>query len=307
MNELKGTTEDKQALYGSAMCPVPELHKEKYITLSSLERLLSCISVQSSAIELIHVMRKSAKLAILPKLLGKKSIYKEVEQNVRQALNLSVAFVSGFRIGVTQFNDKPTLVCEPLANLGFEFPLCEIYFNTIATELVLASKKYSASKHRCYFRSNDCLPAHQAFNIQYSRSMVMHFSQPYSGIEIVSKFPIKEHLFEYNQFCFASSLMRVMVSIFLDHTVTLDVASEVTRIPKRTIQRRLSNENLSFLEFRKTLVSNRALELLQEGRDITETAIDLHFSSVGHFSRFIKKLHGVSPTQWKEQTISRGF
>jgi len=56
-------------------------------------------------------------------------------------------------------------------------------------------------------------------------------------------------------------------------------------------------------EFIRTIRLSRAAELLREGRlNITEVSYATGFSSVSYFSRCFRTMHGVSPTQFIEES-----
>lgn len=61
-------------------------------------------------------------------------------------------------------------------------------------------------------------------------------------------------------------------------------------------------------KFFDMLLANRAIEYLHSGRNSSETAAELHFSSVFHFSRFIRRMTGKNITEfrrWDPQEINK--
>ena len=69
---------------------------------------------------------------------------------------------------------------------------------------------------------------------------------------------------------------------------------------KYTLIRNFTHEmQITPYQYLETIRINQAKKLLEAGIDLTETAILAGFSDQSHFTRFFKKLIGLTPKQYQ--------
>ncbi|WP_117232700.1 helix-turn-helix domain-containing protein [Vibrio maerlii] len=297
VNELQGTREEKLKLYQEAFCPTPANEEDKYVSFLSLERLLSIAHECYGYVELLGAIKRSSQKHILPKI-SKTSAHhaRSIDAMIFEAIESSKPYISGFKLGMKTLFTKPRFVFDVIHSFGQKYPLSEVYFVVLALEL-LGSKMMANSNVVCHFKAESCEAAHCALWEMYQGNISLRFSQNETGIELDDGLVVQDRVEMVEMRSFTRSLEVVMTSLVADFDVTLQVASSMTSIPSRTIQRRLKNESSSFVQARASILTSRARELVRQGFSITDVAAELHFSSVGHFSRFIKNLHGQTPKQ----------
>jgi AraC-like DNA-binding protein len=84
--------------------------------------------------------------------------------------------------------------------------------------------------------------------------------------------------------------------------VTIDKLASKLNISRRTLQRRLSERDTSFLNILQEVRSKVALRYLSDKRlGITEIAFLLGYGDQGSFSSAFKSWHGVSPRNYRRK------
>lgn len=97
----------------------------------------------------------------------------------------------------------------------------------------------------------------------------------------------------------AGSLCQILVSLLKEGPVSLDVASEITRIHSRTLQRRLKKEGSSYQAVLDEARFRLALELMRlPGATVSDVSNALSYSSASNFSRSFKRFAGISPREY---------
>ena len=93
-----------------------------------------------------------------------------------------------------------------------------------------------------------------------------------------------------------SNLKQSIVQYLPEGEVTIDKLASKLNISRRTLQRRLSERDTSFLSILQEVRSKVALRYLSDNRlGITEIAFLLGYADQGSFSTAFKVWHGVSP------------
>ena len=94
------------------------------------------------------------------------------------------------------------------------------------------------------------------------------------------------------------------VKQFLDDNyekqISLHELSQISGMNKYTLIRNFTHEmQITPYQYLETIRINQAKKLLEAGIDLTETAILAGFSDQSHFTRFFKKLIGLTPKQYQ--------
>ncbi|USD40271.1 helix-turn-helix domain-containing protein [Vibrio sp. SCSIO 43135] len=306
INALEGNAERKSQLYRDAMCPFPQKEETRLVSYASFESLLRNTAQQYGKEKLVEAIQCSIQNDILPVLTqGLVDSTSLFQWNVAQAVYNSEPHLAGFWMGATHHYGKPILVVEPVEQSSVKFVFAEVYFSILSLELYRHLLKDIPVKSNLYLKVDELSDIHHYLAKVYQQQCVLCFAQPYTGIELLPTecnsptplFSVKSHGVE----TFSESLKSALGPIFDEHDISLDVASSVTSIPRRTIQRRLEKEGLSFLKIKESLIIDKAQSLKTTGKNITQIATELHFSSVGHFCRFVRRRFNLTPTQLFEQ------
>ncbi|KFA97476.1 helix-turn-helix domain-containing protein [Vibrio sp. ER1A] len=98
----------------------------------------------------------------------------------------------------------------------------------------------------------------------------------------------------YNAISHIYSALRPYV---LEIKFDLERAAQVINVSKRTLQRRLKEQGITFRQLRDNLILDIAMEQLQRGETVSRVAVNMGFSSIPQFSRAFKRLTGISPSR----------
>jgi AraC-like DNA-binding protein len=99
-----------------------------------------------------------------------------------------------------------------------------------------------------------------------------------------------------------SNLRQSIVQYLPEGEVTIDKLASKLNISRRTLQRRLSERDTSFLNILQEVRSKVALRYLSDKRlGITEIAFLLGYGDQGSFSSAFKSWHGVSPRNYRRK------
>ncbi|MCW8336144.1 helix-turn-helix domain-containing protein [Vibrio paucivorans] len=306
INALEGNAERKSQLYRDAMCPFPQKEETRLVSYASFESLLRNAAEQYGNEKLVEAIQSSIQNDILPVLTrGLVNSTSLFQWNVAQVIHNAEPYLSGFWLGAMKHYGKPIMVVEPVDQSSVKFVFAEVYFSIFSLELFRLLLNGNSIKSSLYLKVDELSDIHHYLAKLYQQQCVLCFAQPYTGIELlptechshIQLFAVRTHGVE----TFSESLKSALGPIFDEHDISLDIASDVTSIPRRTIQRRLEKEGLSFLKIKESLVIDKAQSLKTMGKNITQIATELHFSSVGHFCRFVRRRFNLTPTQLFEE------
>ena len=98
------------------------------------------------------------------------------------------------------------------------------------------------------------------------------------------------------------SLKQSIAQYLPEGDVTIDKLASKLNVSRRTLQRRLSERNTSFLNVLQEVRSRVALRYLADDRlAITEIAFLLGYADQGSFSSAFKGWHGISPRDYRRK------
>ena len=99
-----------------------------------------------------------------------------------------------------------------------------------------------------------------------------------------------------------SNVKQSILQYLPEGEVTIDKLASKLNISRRTLQRRLSDRDTSFLNILREVRSEVALRYLSDNRlGITEIAFLLGYADQGSFSTAFKVWHGVSPREYRRK------
>lgn len=118
------------------------------------------------------------------------------------------------------------------------------------------------------------------------------------------KIPILNKKFYKEQHKYIStfhySLKALLTPYVCGHIPTIHEAASYANIGVRTLQRRLKEENKTFLGVLQDLLHELACDaLINSEQSISEIAGQLGYSTVSHMCRAFKKISGVTPQQYR--------
>ena len=95
-----------------------------------------------------------------------------------------------------------------------------------------------------------------------------------------------------------ASLLRTLIQY---RAADLATVAGVLRVPPRSLQRRLSEEGVTFRRLLSEVRSEIACQRLRHTDDpIADVARDLGYADAPHFVRAFRGWHGKSPGRWRE-------
>ena len=102
---------------------------------------------------------------------------------------------------------------------------------------------------------------------------------------------------------FAGSLKQVLRTYAQESDLTIEVASELCNTSKRSLQRRLAETGTRYSEVLDQVRFDAARGLRRDpGMKVTDVAHTLGYSDSAHFSRAFRRIAGVSPRAYRQQT-----
>lgn len=143
-------------------------------------------------------------------------------------------------------------------------------------------------------------------------------AQPYSWIAIdktqlcmpppghqttAPRYPVLRHeaLSQY----FVGSVKQILHSYVFEENVTVDFIAGVCDMSKRSLQRRLMEKGTSYSELLNLARFDVAARMLQEqNNSITDISQSLGYSDPTHFSRAFRRIAGIAPRLYREQSSS---
>lgn len=98
---------------------------------------------------------------------------------------------------------------------------------------------------------------------------------------------------------FTQSLKLALSPYFTAGKLPLDMASDITNIHSRTIQRRLREEGTNYKEFSEEILFALIKNALTRSHNVSKIAQQFGYSDCAHFTRAFKRYEGVTPSQYR--------
>lgn len=99
--------------------------------------------------------------------------------------------------------------------------------------------------------------------------------------------------------------VKMMLREAQGEMLTLEDLASRLKISVRTLDRYLKKEDLNFRELSQQVRFERACELLRvPGATVVQVALNLGFSDAANFSRAFRRVMGVAPSEFQQQTAS---
>jgi AraC-like DNA-binding protein len=103
---------------------------------------------------------------------------------------------------------------------------------------------------------------------------------------------------------FSSSLETVLLSYLAEEDLTIEFAAGLCATSKRSLQRRLTKMGTNYSELLSNARVEYASRLLQvPAMTVTEVSNRLRYSDVAHFVRAFRRMAGVNPGVYRQQSI----
>lgn len=85
-----------------------------------------------------------------------------------------------------------------------------------------------------------------------------------------------------------------------DSLPTMDDLAKTLNVSRKTLNRHLKREGTSFRALSSRVKRERAINMLGEGKSVTEIALTLGYCNPANFTRAFKRLHGLSPSAYRK-------
>ena len=103
---------------------------------------------------------------------------------------------------------------------------------------------------------------------------------------------------------FIGTLKLALRSYLRDSAPPLELAAEIADMSTRTLQRRLADEQLSYRGMLDVVRYETAIDLMQHtDNTVTDIANLLGYTDPSHFARAFRRMAGVSPREYMQQTV----
>ena len=102
---------------------------------------------------------------------------------------------------------------------------------------------------------------------------------------------------------FIGTLKLVLRSYLMDGAPSLELAGEIADLSTRTLQRRLADEDLSYRSLLDAIRYETAIDLMQHtDNTVADIANLLGYTDPSHFARAFRRMTGVSPREYMQQS-----
>ncbi|MCW8331407.1 helix-turn-helix domain-containing protein [Photobacterium sp. SDRW27] len=109
-----------------------------------------------------------------------------------------------------------------------------------------------------------------------------------------------------SQTSFDQSLKKALTPYLCEGRISLSKATTITKMTKRTLQRRLSEMNMTFSQLLDCTIEDEAKRLLQQKvYSITQISYMLGYITPAHFSRAFKRMTKMTPNAYRKQFINK--
>jgi len=122
------------------------------------------------------------------------------------------------------------------------------------------------------------------------------------NLKINHKIKIQHNNHANENITFSTSIRNIINTYTQTKNINISEIADIANMSVRTLQRRLSDNNLNFNELHNDARYNHAKEKLRnKNLNISDIAANLGYSEVAHFSRAFHKWSGVSPSKFRKQ------
>ncbi|MBJ7898506.1 MAG: helix-turn-helix domain-containing protein [Cyanobacteria bacterium RI_101] len=102
---------------------------------------------------------------------------------------------------------------------------------------------------------------------------------------------------------FADSLQQVIAPFLKERYPSVQLAANLSQMSVRTLQRRLTEDQLTYSQLVARLRYQKAVQLLGDSRmKIIDIAIELGYQDAAHFTRAFKQWSGMAPQHFRRQS-----
>lgn len=276
-----------------------------FLPLRALFRLLELTYQELGEEKGTSIIRQVLRTQIVPALLAELNDCETVEQAIRNLILLIQAQIPQSEISLTTYGED-FIFTRYKANTGEDsaFIWSEVFSLWIMVELIQALTQSKWLPKQVHIQSQSCNDVIGCFprQIQFIQAREMSgviiesalLSQSISISNTRRDEDEEDYGMHYNVISQTYSALRPYV---LELKFDLERAAQIIEVSKRTLQRRLSQHDITFRQLRDNLIADIALEQLQKGEAVSRVAVNVGFASVSQFSRSFKRITGLAPSR----------
>ncbi|MDA0154410.1 helix-turn-helix transcriptional regulator [Vibrio sp. Makdt] len=308
--EIDGKT---YALLRSATIP-SDIHTDveyQYLPESSLKNFMDVLSKHVSDDTLGWLFLRSCKETYIPRFLSVITQRNTVKEALEQFCTVLKKESTGVNIHLENAGNTWWLVREKSGLDETWFKYAEMFSVLCISELLRALSNDEWKPARIGVQSQNIEEFSQLPSLEFAQFFI---ERPVTAVEIPESVllspvristPIKAYTHPLTTQELESLSFRELFTLAIKPYLSMGklpikIAAEILRMNVRTLQRKLSAENIVYKQFIEDLVFEQVSKRIIESKEsITDIANRFGYSDAAHFTRSFKRVFGCSPSKYR--------